>query len=508
MAKGGLVQISGQVASRAISLLFVAVAVRILGTAEYGVYRQVLQVLMVCSLLGVAGFNEAAVRFISQARAQGSPERARGAAKTALIGTLVTSGIVFVTLLVSADLIAQYLARSEEQQAEIAFLLRLGAIYVPLFASMQTLRFSTHANKTMMPSTMVGAVIQPISRSVLGIVALLLGFELVGAILTLIIATALGGLAALRYYADLFTPLEQRAHPEVQVTKVSRFALTQAGGLLLSAQGLGLGILILGSVQNDRAVGLFALALSLQALGAILLYAVFNISSPVIAELHERGDLHRLSVVYQSITRWSAMASFPIFVALMLEGDVFVGILAGDKAAGATAVVGILACGNIVSKGCGPSGPLLSMSGRPGLYLVDSLIAVLSYIVLGLWAATNYGLIGMAIVDACVTATIQIVQVLQVRFVVGVHPFGRSFLKPLGATAIFAGVLLLWRLVPGRDLLMGMAGLALAAVAYVVAIRFFGIDPEDREILDRMKSRGGALRRKLTRSRRNGSQAR
>ena len=38
--------------------------------------------------------------------------------------------------------------------------------------------------------------------------------------------------------------------------------------------------------------------------------------------------------------------------------------------------------------------------------------------------------------DAVVTAIINIVRVIETRVFVGIHPFGRSLLKPFAATAI------------------------------------------------------------------------
>jgi hypothetical protein len=45
VARGGAVQITGQLMQGGLSFLFVAIAVRILGTADYGLFRQVVQAL-------------------------------------------------------------------------------------------------------------------------------------------------------------------------------------------------------------------------------------------------------------------------------------------------------------------------------------------------------------------------------------------------------------------------------------------------------------------------------
>jgi O-antigen/teichoic acid export membrane protein len=240
-------------------------------------------------------------------------------------------------------------------------------------------------------------------------------------------------------------------------------------------------------------VGLFGLALALQGPGGIFLGGIVNIWAPVVSELYDKGAIDRLESLYQTITRWVATFSFPVFAALIIEPDMFLSIFPED-AAGAASIVAILAVGNFFYTGTGPSGYVLSMSGRPGVNFVNSLIGVLLYIGFGLFAVPRWGLVGMAVVDASVTAVINSVRVFQVKQLIGVQPFGRSFLKPVGATLIGAGALLLWKLVPGESFWLDVAGVGVAAVVYAVALKMMGLDAEERYVWERIRRR--AFKRK------------
>lgn len=79
VAKGGAVQVAGQFTQGIVAFAFVAIVVRLLGTAEYGLFRQVAQILAIAAQVGLAGFNYSAMRFISKARASGDPGGVRGA---------------------------------------------------------------------------------------------------------------------------------------------------------------------------------------------------------------------------------------------------------------------------------------------------------------------------------------------------------------------------------------------------------------------------------------------
>ena len=95
----------------------------------------------------------------------------------------------------------------------------------------------------------------------------------------------------------------------------------------------------------------------------------------------------------------------------------------------------------------------------------------------------------MAGVDSLVTALVNIARVVEAKLLVGVQPFGRSFLKPVVATLVGAAVLLLWRLVPAEGRFIEIIGIVVAAAAYLGALAALGIDPEERHVFARIKKR-------------------
>jgi hypothetical protein len=69
-------------------------------------------------------------------------------------------------------------------------------------------------------------------------------------------------------------------------------------------------------------------------------------------------------------------------------------------------------------------------------------------------------------------------------------------LKPLGATAIGAALLLLWRWIPGYTVWFDAAGIVVAGLVYLAALRAFGMDPEEREVWERIKKRAKRKKRR------------
>lgn len=499
VARGGAVQIIGQVSQRGLSFLFSAVAARILGPAGFGLYSQIARVLAIGGQLGLAGFNYAAMRFITRARTNKDYGGVKGAARIGLWGTTVASALVLMALVALAAPIAAAFSRGDEASNadEFATLIRIGAVYVPAFAYMQVLRYCTQAYKTMVPSVISGNIVQPAARFVLGVAFLLAGIEVAGAVATLSASMAVGAISALWYWRRMLSAQEREASPRASAAEMVRFALPQAGSSLLGIQSLGLGIIVLGILSDNRAVGLFAVALALQGPGGVFLSGLVNIWAPVVSDLYEKGEIARLDSLYKTITRWVVTFSFPVYGALIVEPELFVTIYGGSQVLDAAPLVAIVALGNLFYSGTGPTGYVLSMTGRPGVNFANSVVAVALYALGGVLFVPDHGLVAMAWVDAGVTALINSTRVIEAKLLVGVQPFGRSTLKPVGAALAGMVVLFLWKLLPLEGLGAQLTGVSLAGLVYALVLWIMGLDAEERFVWERIRSRAFKRGRRL-----------
>lgn len=503
VAKGGAIQIVGQITARSLAFVFVAVAFRLLGKRLFGLYRLTAQVVAIAGQVGLLGFNYASMRFMARARAQGDHAQVRGAARVGLAGAGIASLIVMVGLFVGADGIAAFFSsfrRKQVDEAEFAHLIRIASPYVVLFALMQVLRYCTQAYKTVVPSVIVGGIIQPLARFVLGVAFLVAGFGVAGAMSSLAASAGVGALAGAWFYRRILTAEERAASPRAPVGDMVRFALPQAWSSLLGIQALGLGIIVVGLLSTESEVAVMGVALALQGPGGVFLGGMVNIWAPVVSDLYERGEIARLESLYQTITRWTATFSFPVFAALIVEGDVFVQVMSGREDDRIIAATALLAAGNFFFTGTGPTGYVLSMTGRPGVNAINSAVGVALYVAGGFWIVPDHGAVGMAAVDAVVTAIINSARVVEAKLLVGVQPFGKSFAKPVIATMLGAITVLLWKLIPGDNAVLDIAGIALGAIVFLGVLRMLGIDREERYVLDQVRNR--IFRRRRRRGRR------
>ncbi len=494
VAKGGAVQIIGQVSQRGLSFIFGAVVTRFLGPAGYGLYRLVVQIIAILSQVGLLGFNYAVMRFVAKGRAAKDPAAVKGAILTGVAGTIVSSVVVIAVTFALTTFIARNFTNDPEELDDVRRLLPLVSPYILLYALLQVVRYATQGYKTMVPSVLSGNVVQPVARFVLAVGALVIGFEVAGILVALNISVAIALGAALWWLRRLMTEAQWTAPARFGFGPMLRFSVPQAGASLLGVQTLGLGMLILGRYHGTEAVGLFAIALSLQGPGNVFLGGIVNIWAPVVTDLYDRKEIDRLGSLYKTINRWIATFSFPVFAALLIEPDVFVELFAGDKGAEAVTAVAILAVGNIFYTGTGPTGYVISMTGHPTVNFINSAIAVALYVGLGVAFVPEGGVVAMAWIDVLVTALINSVRVVQAYKLVGIHPYGRTFYKPVVATLVAAAVLGAWHAIPGDNILLDVAGIVVALAAYLIALKRLGIDEEERHVLDRIRKR--AIKRK------------
>ena len=336
---------------------------------------------------------------------------------------------------------------------------------------------------------MVNDVIQPAALLVLGVGLMVAGFGVAGLVTGMAASAGIGLFVAIWYWRHELPPNERRAPPIAQVGPMVRFALPQAGVKLLNMRTVAPGILILGMIRSDAEVGLFALAMSLQGVALLFSQAILNIWTATVANLHGRGETSQLQSLYQTINRWSATYSFPILAALIVQPDTFVYFFGGHFIREAAVLTSILAVGTLFSVGTGPCATVVSMTGWPSVNLVNSIGAMALYVGAAIFVVPAHGAVGMAVVDAAVIALLNICRVVEARALVGIHPYGRSFLKPVIATLCTTGVLLMWKLVPGDGVGTGVLGLVAAGACYLLVLWKLGVDPEERFVYERIRGR-------------------
>ena len=104
----------------------------------------------------------------------------------------------------------------------------------------------------------------------------------------------------------------------------------------------------------------------------------------------------------------------------------------------------ILAFGNLVDAGVGSVNYLLVMTGRPRVIMLNTVSTVVVNILLAFWLVPRYFTTGAAIAAALTVIILNIVGLIEVYWIMGIHPYRLDILKPIasGGVAALVGWLL------------------------------------------------------------------
>jgi O-antigen/teichoic acid export membrane protein len=167
--------------------------------------------------------------------------------------------------------------------------------------------------------------------------------------------------------------------------------------------------------------------------------------------------------------------------------EAVLGIFGSDFTSGATALT-ILAFASLTNAATGTSGAILDMTGHTSVKLVNSTLSVGLAIILNLLLIPPMGVTGAAIASLGSVATVNLLRVGEVAWLVHVGPYDRSWVKPVIAGLASAAVG--WALLLGLQHVTGLlirsvvAALALA-VTYIVVLLVLGLSDDDRTIVSR-----------------------
>jgi len=269
--------------------------------------------------------------------------------------------------------------------------------------------------------------------------------------------------------------------PESQVTS---FSATVAGMALLNFLIGQSDKVLIGFYSNARLLGIYAVAASLVAYIPIALQSVNQIFSPVISDLHTRGERQLLERIYQTLTRWVLAFTLPLVIVIIVFSKPLMRVFGpGFESGWLVLVIGAL--GQLINSGVGSVGFLLLMSGNESKLIRVQAAAALITVGLGLLLVPRWGIVGAAIVVAITTVFTNILNLVLVHQLLRFFPYNRRSLRLLAPTIVSTVVVVLCKEIL-HNVLAAMAtvvvGLLLAYVAFAVVWAGSSLDADDRVI--------------------------
>ncbi len=488
-AKGGSISFGGKIFEYVIRFVFSILVARTIGSEQYGLYTLALTIVPILSMLALLGLQTGVVAFLASAIQEKDNQRIWQIIQISAGIPAILSFIFGIGLY----LLAGNIAVQGFHDTRLIPLLQIVSLSIPL----EALGFIAYqiiiSYKAPQFSVLANNIVLPLAKLILTLGFLAVGLGVTGIILAHVVATLIG-LVLIIYYVHSLFPLNRPFSPSKNLaSQLLRYSLPVHIGWVFNTIRGTLETLVLGFVGLISGVGIFSVASRLSTLGTMIFLSVGNISTPIIAEFHNRGEAEKLKRFYQTTTKWILMINLPLFLTFVFFSRPLLSIFGGDFTDGNTALI-ILSIGNLAYTGTGIGANILDMTNHTKFNSINSVILIFVTIASDLLLIPRWGVLGAAAAASLSTVIVNLVCMIEVYVLLKIQPYGREIFKPLlafGITAILFFLINPFLALPSLlHLLIG--GVILWSI-YTLILTRLGFSEEDLLILTKLSARLKAM---------------
>lgn len=420
LLSGGMWAVSGRAVAALTGLASNALLARLLTPQDFGAYFLAFSFVSFGVLVGALGLGELSVRLLAENLALSRPDRVKRIVKIVCVWGFVGAVAVGGAYLVIGQNLAERIFGSSELAAVTALvagwmvLMSLHNLMAEIFRGFHDIRLASIFKRLLSTSllTLCLAVLIFFRNQIS------LEFVILLALLSSLASILLGGLLLRRKVDSLPTlePRESKANSlgmfraawPLLITSLVIFILNQAD------------LWIVGAFSGQENVALYGAAVRLVIMVVIPLQIVNLIVPPVIAEMHSQGRTNALERTLRIAATLTAIPAAIVLVAFIVFGGQILSVVFGSYYQAAGLILALLSLGHLVNVWVGACGQTLMMTGNQNTMMVITVFSGLVFVVGGLFAVREYGVVGVATVTAGSQMLQNILMLLAARAKVGV----------------------------------------------------------------------------------------
>jgi len=471
-------------AARGSSLSLLGAAVSALGTfaltvvvahgttqTEAGIFFATTSLFVIVTSIGLLGTDTGLVYFIARAVEHDRRHLFTDYVRAALLPVQLCAVVAAVVLLVGAPEIARLTNPSAPEQA--AHALRALALLVPFVGLESVLLSATRGLGMMRPYVVVEQILRPTLQLLLAVLIIVSGTA-VDLAWSWSLPYLVAGLLALRWWRRLVPRRTASWVALARTPGVARefWSFTGPRSFASAAQTAmqRFDIVLVAALAGPAPAAVYTAATRFVVAGQLARTAVSLAVQPYFARALARDGHEGVAPLYRTSTAWLMAVTWPLFWVLVLDGRPLMRIFGSGYSAG-TDVVVLLGVAMLIATFCGDVDVLLIMAGRTRASMVNILIAFALNLGLDLWLVPEHGILGAAVGWACAIIVKNLLALVQVAWILRVHPVGRPTVIVAALSAgCFCGCVGLARLLLGDGLDTAVAGIAVASALYAVGL--------------------------------------
>jgi O-antigen/teichoic acid export membrane protein len=233
---------------------------------------------------------------------------------------------------------------------------------------------------------------------------------------------------------------------------------------------LFLDVLIVGALASSYQAGIYSAVSKLAILGTFALEGNRLAIGPQLSAMLSRREHGRAAELYQTATRSLVLATFPLYLVLAIFPTVILGIFGSRYTAGASALT-VLSLAMLINLGTGNVTVVLLMGGKSSWSAINAGAALIANVGLNLLLVPRLGILGAALAWSASIAIDNITAMIEVRWIMGLAPFGPGYWLATGATlACFGATGIAARLILGQTLPALIVALSAGMASYALML--------------------------------------
>jgi O-antigen/teichoic acid export membrane protein len=410
------------------------IVARTLGPAQAGAFFAATAAFVLAGGIGKLGTQTGLVYWPAQLRATGRSHLLGACLRTGLLPVTAVAIAMAAGMWAGAPAIAR-LTAADAPSVVVEHIagLRVLAVFLPLQALTDVTLTATRGYRAMRPTVLLDRLLRSTLQLLLvgavGVTALwmtasLPAFALAWAAPYLPVSV-LAADALRRVYRDGRPPVVRTRRLDRRRLRRDFWRFTAPRALASVAQ-LALqrvDVLLVAALGGLAPAAVYAVAGRFVVLIQFANQGISQSVQPRLAEALALGDRTAANHLYRTATGWLVLVTWPICLLVMLFAPVYLGAFGTSYRAGAGVVV-MLAAAMLVATGCGMVDMVLAMAGRTSWNLVNVLVALAVTVGLDVVLVPRFGALGAATGLAGAMVANNLLPLVQVGRVAGLHPFG------------------------------------------------------------------------------------
>lgn len=422
---------------------YLILANQIYGPAVFGLYALSLAPLEMLTNFVAAGFKDAVERFA--ARDPDGDEATDGIYSVivrCLGWVLVMAALAALILVVAGKPLVVHVWR----RPELYDVLLLLTANVPLIGFTLVLLAATRALMVMHPEVVVTSFTVPLVMIAFAYALHPAIPGVYGLVLAYTIANAVGLALAAFYFARYYSLRRLWAARRVACPeRLAAFAVPQSFNMVLALATWNLDVIMLGSFVGNAQIGFYRTAAEIARSLTQIRFVFSSVYSPLVARYARERNIPAMQESFSVISRWVLSIAAPVTVLVFLYRSEILWVFNPAYYQDAL-FVGLLLVGPLFSAATGLAGNILVMAGFPVYNLLNGILLTVVNAGINLLLIPVWGLAGAAFATMVAQLGVGILQIVEVRALVGVRVEWLRMFRPTAAAA--AGLAAAWGVAP------------------------------------------------------------